>query len=73
MEKHLRKANEAVSEQIRALRREVEREFGMLSRAASRLLGPLLLWASRREAKRLARGLVYEPPTILERHNWGET
>jgi radical SAM superfamily enzyme YgiQ (UPF0313 family) len=70
MERRLRKTNEAVSEQVRALRKEMEREFGSLSRIASALFGPVLLWTSRREEKRLAKGKVYEPPTIIERRNW---
>ncbi len=72
MEKRLRKTNEAVSAQIRDLRREIEKEFGVLARAAAGLLGPVLLWTTRREEKRLARGCVQEPPTILERRNWSE-
>jgi len=36
------------------------------------VLGPMLLWSTRREEKRLARGKTYEPPTILERRNWVE-
>jgi hypothetical protein len=36
------------------------------------LLGPVLLWTTRREERRLARGKTYEPPTILERSNWVE-
>lgn len=36
------------------------------------VLGPVLLWTTRREEKRLARGKTYEPPTILERSNWVE-
>jgi hypothetical protein len=39
---------------------------------AASLLGPVLLWTTRREEKRLAQGFVYEPPTILERRNWGQ-
>jgi hypothetical protein len=31
----------------------------------------VLLWSTRREAKRLAAGHTYEPPTIIERQNWG--
>jgi pyruvate-formate lyase-activating enzyme len=72
MERRLRKTNEAVSEQIHALRREIGKEFGLLSRMAASLLGPVLLWTTRREEKRLAQGFVYEPPTILERRNWSE-
>jgi len=70
MERQLRETNEAVSEKIQALRREIEAEFGIFTRAAARLLGPVLLWASRREEKRLARGKTYEPRTIIERSNW---
>ena len=41
-----------------------------MSRLAANLAGPVLLWTTRREDKRLARGVTYEPPTILERRNW---
>jgi len=70
MEKHLRKVNRKVSEEIAALRREVEKEFGNVARVASRAGGPVLLWTSRREERRLAAGRTYEPPTFLERSNW---
>jgi len=72
MEKQFRDVNRSVSEEIRELRREVEREFGTASRVASRLGGPLLLWTSRREERRLAAAHSYEPPTFLERSNWTE-
>ena len=71
MEKHLRKVNRKVSEEIAALRREVEKEFGNVARVASRAGGPVLLWTVRREERRLAAGRTYEPPTFLERSNWG--
>jgi hypothetical protein len=70
MEKHLRRTNEAVSERIRALRKDVGREFGLFSRVVSRAIGPVLLWSVRREERRLARGETYEPHTIIERRNW---
>jgi hypothetical protein len=70
MEKHLRRTNEAVSERIRALRKDVGREFGLLSRVVTRAIGPVLLWNVRREERRLARGETYEPRTIIERRNW---
>jgi len=54
-----------------ALRREVEKEFGNVARVASRAGGPVLLWTVRREELRLAAGRTYEPPTFLERSNWG--
>jgi len=56
--------------QIRALRGEFQIEFGAPSKTAAALLGPLLLWSSRREEKRLARGKTYEPKPIVERRNW---
>ena len=72
MEKHFRGVNRSVSEEIRGLRKEVEREFGTASRVASRLGGPILLWTSRREERRVAAGCTYEPPTFLERRRWAE-
>jgi hypothetical protein len=70
MEKQLRASNPAVSERIRELRQEVGQEFGLWGRVAACLVGPLLLWSSRREARRLAQGQTYEPETIVERRNW---
>ena len=70
MEKHLRHTNLAVSRKIGALREEVRREFGFVSVLVSRALGTVLLWSARREERRLAAGLTYEPGTIIERRNW---
>jgi len=72
MEKQFRKVNANVSEQIRTLRGEFKKESGILSRMMPAVLGPVLLWTTRREERRLARGKTYEPPTILERRNWVE-
>jgi len=72
MEKQFRKVNAGVSEQIRALRLEFRKESGFVSRMVPSVLGPVFLWTTRREEKRLARGKTYEPPTILERRNWVE-
>jgi radical SAM superfamily enzyme YgiQ (UPF0313 family) len=73
MERYLRHANREVSERIRALRLEVRRELGGgLSWLAQNLVGPLLLWTSRREARRHPRGRPLEPRTFLERRNWPE-
>jgi hypothetical protein len=41
-----------------------------MSRFIRWFTGPLLLWTSKREEKRLARGITYEPPTIVDRRNW---
>jgi radical SAM superfamily enzyme YgiQ (UPF0313 family) len=75
MEQRLKNANRPVNSQIRALRHDIGREFGPVSRLAGRLLGPLLLWTTMREERRLACGVTYEPEPILERRNWspGET
>jgi radical SAM superfamily enzyme YgiQ (UPF0313 family) len=71
MEKQFREVNRSVSDEIRVLRQEVEKEFGSAARLAGRVGGPLLLWTTRREEKRLAAGKTYEPPTFVERRNWG--
>lgn len=54
-------------EQIQALRREIEREFGLPTWLRTRLLGPLLWLTARWEERRLARGWTYEPKPIIER------
>ena len=72
MERQFRKVDVKVSDQIGALREEFKRESGVVSRLMPAVLGPILLWSTRREEKRLARGKTYEPPTILERRNWAE-
>jgi radical SAM superfamily enzyme YgiQ (UPF0313 family) len=70
MEREFRKVNRAVSERIHKLRREVEGEFPVVARLTAASLGPVLLWSTRREEHRLARGCTYEPPTFIERRNW---
>jgi hypothetical protein len=70
MEKYLRQSNRDVSLKVRELRLEIEREFGQMTRAINRLLGPVLLWSARREARRFPGGRLIEPPTIVERRNW---
>ena len=72
MERHIKKTNDAVSKQIRVLRREIRKEFGMKSSLVGWLLGRVFLWTSRREEKRLARGQTYEPRTFIERRNWAK-
>lgn len=72
MERQFWKVDVKVSDQIGALREEFKRESGVVSRLMPAVLGPILLWSTRREEKRLARGKTYEPPTILERRNWAE-
>jgi radical SAM superfamily enzyme YgiQ (UPF0313 family) len=70
MEREFKKVNRAVSEQIHGLRREIRKEFPLTARLAASVIGPVLLWSARREERRLASGITYEPPTILQRRNW---
>jgi hypothetical protein len=70
MERILRPTNERVAGQIRALRDEIRREFGLTSMLSEWLLGPLMLATAKREERRLAEGITYEPKAIIERTNW---
>ena len=70
MERSLRTTNAEISRRVRDLRREIGREFGPFTRLVGNLLGPFILRAHRREERRLAAGVTYEPPTFLERRNW---
>ncbi len=70
MERYLRKTNRQVSERIRELRVEIEREFGTIARIADHIVGPALLWSSRREARRFPAGRQLEPRTWVDRRNW---
>ena len=70
MEQQLRDTNPQVSRRIRELRLEIEHEFGWRTKLVSQVLGPVLLWMTRREERRLSQGTVYEPPVFVERMNW---
>jgi radical SAM superfamily enzyme YgiQ (UPF0313 family) len=70
MEKKFRSVNPEVAKDIHALRKEIEKEFGLKSRLAAAVLGPIMLWSAYREEERLAAGHTYEPPTFVERTNW---
>jgi uncharacterized Tic20 family protein len=70
MEKYLRTSNRQVSERVRELRLELEREFGLLCRTINHVVGPVLLWGARREARRFPAGRPIEPRTFIERRNW---
>jgi hypothetical protein len=72
MEHHLKKTNEAVAERVHTLRKEINKECGSLSTAAAAFLGPLMLWLTKREERRLQQGITYEPETFIERRNWVE-
>ncbi len=70
MERYLRSSNEAISGRIAELRRDMESEFGIVSRVIDGLFGPLLLWSARREAAAYPYGRPLEPRTFVERRNW---
>ena len=67
---HYLASNPEVSARIRALRRDIEREFGGMSRIVNRAAGQVLLWTSRREAAAFPAGRPQEPRTFVERRNW---
>jgi Fe-S oxidoreductase len=67
MEHYLRTSNPVIAERIRLLRVDIEREFGLGSRLMNRCVGPVLLWASRLEARRHPGGPRLEPATFVER------
>lgn len=70
MEKYLHASNRAMSDRIRELRLQVEREIGGFSRVIDHLVGPVLLWSARREARQAPKGRRLEPRTFVDRRNW---
>ena len=70
MEKYISDSNRAVVAKMRDLRYKLKENQNMLERAASLVIGPVLLASIRREADRLKDGFRYEPPTIVDRMNW---
>ena len=70
MERYLRISDEPVSARVKDLRRQIEREFGGLSRVIDSLVGPMLLWSARREAAVYPNGRPLEPQTFVDRRNW---
>ncbi len=54
---------------VLALRREIERDLPR-SRLVSHALGPVLLWTTRREARRFPGGRRLEPRTFVDRTHW---
>ena len=70
MEKYLKSTDRVMSARIRELRHRVEREIGGWSPVINRLVGPLLLWTARREARVAPAGRALEPKTFVERANW---
>lgn len=73
MEYRLRSTNREVAARVRALRKELEGEFGIVAKLASLAVGPLLWCTSWLEDRRAARGKTYDPGVIVNRKNWGAT
>jgi radical SAM superfamily enzyme YgiQ (UPF0313 family) len=73
MEKYLKTTNRPMSDRVRALRLEIEREIGGWSPVINRVLGPILHWSARREARRSPSGSVMEPRTFVDRTNWAQS
>ncbi len=73
MEHYLRGSQQAVSERIRDLRLQMERDLGGVSRVLNNTLGPLLLWSARRESRAYPGGRPLEPRTFVDRMNWARS
>jgi radical SAM superfamily enzyme YgiQ (UPF0313 family) len=67
MERYLHDESHAAAGRVRAFRMELEHELGLLSRVTSRVAGPVVHWALRREARRYPEGRRLEPQTFVER------
>ncbi len=67
MEKYLARTNPVVSQRIRELRLDIERELGGFSKMIGKLAGPVLWWSSKRDATRFPSGRPLEPRTFVER------
>lgn len=70
MQRYLRSSNQDISERIAELRKQVESEFGVVSRVLDSVIGPLLLWSARREGSAYPQGRPLEPRTFVDRRNW---
>jgi hypothetical protein len=62
------KGNPTLAARLDELLQDIHREFGLKSRLAAPLVGRFLLWALRREDRRLKAGWTCEPPTFYERN-----
>ena len=67
IERYLRQERHAAVGRVAALRQEMERDLGGITRVAARIVGPILLQAIRRDARRHPGGRRLEPRTWVER------
>jgi hypothetical protein len=59
-----------MSDRIRELRLQVEREIGGASRLIDPVVGRVLLWSARRDERRNPGGRRLEPRTWVDRRHW---
>ncbi len=71
MERYFKSSNPKLTEKIRRLRSDMAKEFGLRSRVAGMVAGPVVRHLIGREEKRLASGWTYQPPAFVEKRNWG--
>jgi hypothetical protein len=71
MEKYFRNRNHQLAQRIRAVREEIHGEFRLKARVLGAISGGFLRFRIWSEERRLRRGWTYEPPTFVERRNWG--
>ena len=64
---YLRRTSHPAADRVSAFRQQFERELGILARTTSRLAGPVLHWAARRDAARHPLGRPLEPATFVDR------
>jgi len=70
MERYLRGSNDCVADRISDLRRHIEQDLGGLTRVIDRVVGPILLWSARRDARAYPTGRALEPQTFVDRRHW---
>ena len=67
IDKYMRQTGHPAAERVSAFREQFERELGLLARTTSRIAGPMLHWAARRDAARYPLGRPLEPRTFVDR------
>ncbi len=71
MEGYFRDRNRVLAQKISAVRQEINAEFRLKARVLAAISGGFLRFRIWSEERRLRRGWTYEPPTFVERRNWG--
>jgi radical SAM superfamily enzyme YgiQ (UPF0313 family) len=64
------KNNRPLSSKIRNVLGEIQRECGIRSKCLAPVVGKFVEFAIRKEARRLRKGVTYEPPVFYERSNF---